>query len=202
MWIGIRRWSFRMAAALSLGIGVFASFLWARSYTWNESIRHKSYLWHEHYLVLRRVGITSGQGGIRFFRNTAVLRAREGLVRTARNDPYVGLIWHRHIDSTKYYPIWQHNRIVLSKWNQWGFQFDSSSRPSGTPYGEHTNLSLTLPHWAVISPCLVLPAVAMVRLGRFLRRRRQGLCLHCGYDLRATPERCPECGTVVRATTP
>jgi hypothetical protein len=53
-----------------------------------------------------------------------------------------------------------------------------------------------LPHWALLLTSLSLPAARL----RVLRIRRgassRGLCPSCGYDLRATPERCPECGAV------
>lgn len=36
----------------------------------------------------------------------------------------------------------------------------------------------------------------IVRFTRIRMRRQAGRCLRCGYDLRASPDRCPECGRV------
>jgi hypothetical protein len=41
-----------------------------------------------------------------------------------------------------------------------------------------------------------LPMLAWIRHRRRRRAQLSGRCLACGYDLRATPERCPECGTI------
>jgi hypothetical protein len=52
-----------------------------------------------------------------------------------------------------------------------------------------------IPAWALAAALALPPAIWMFR--RIRRSRRdKGLCLTCGYDLRATPERCPECGAV------
>lgn len=45
----------------------------------------------------------------------------------------------------------------------------------------------------------VLPVAWLVIAYRSRRVARQGRCVHCGYDLRATPDRCPECGAAANA---
>jgi hypothetical protein len=50
-----------------------------------------------------------------------------------------------------------------------------------------------LPHWFVTLVASVLPVAALTR--RLRHRPIPGTCPACGYDLRATPTRCPECGT-------
>ena len=57
--------------------------------------------------------------------------------------------------------------------------------------------------WGVGIPGSIVPlafaTLPGVRAARAVRRRHHtatGRCAHCGYDLRATPDRCPECGTI------
>jgi hypothetical protein len=60
----------------------------------------------------------------------------------------------------------------------------------------------TVPFWAVVIATAILPLVAIPEVKRSIRAleaRRRGLCRKCGYDLRASSERCPECGTIVVA---
>jgi hypothetical protein len=53
---------------------------------------------------------------------------------------------------------------------------------------------LALPHWLLILLTIPLPAWWTTTTLRDRRRAREGHCVRCGYDLRASPERCPECG--------
>jgi hypothetical protein len=82
----------------------------------------------------------------------------------------------------------------------------------GTPY-PRISFGLEIGPWTIwgVAPWMAygVPAASVISLGtlpaawavariraRRLQQRRiaRGLCQECGYDVRATPNRCPECG--------
>jgi hypothetical protein len=79
----------------------------------------------------------------------------------------------------------------------WGPQFAFFP---GNPNGYYEAWQrLRLPFWAVFLLTGVLPMCWLVRAVSSSELRKAGCCHVCGYDLRATPHRCPECGTPTAA---
>jgi hypothetical protein len=75
-----------------------------------------------------------------------------------------------------------------------GFDYHSGSDSKGMPVAD-----LFFPIWLVVLGAAVLPGYRITSLWRGSRSRRRlmsGRCVSCGYDLRVTPARCPECGAV------
>lgn len=58
-------------------------------------------------------------------------------------------------------------------------------------------IGFTAPCWIALVGFSVLPSLASLRVLRPRRRCSRGLCTRCGYDLRASWGRCPECGAPV-----
>jgi len=63
--------------------------------------------------------------------------------------------------------------------------------------------TLKIPFWFLLAISSILPlgtAWAFVQRRKRERRREAGLCIQCGYDLRASGNRCPECGLEMNAS--
>lgn len=86
-----------------------------------------------------------------------------------------------------------------------GFSYSAARKPDDSVLdldpalsGKSCDLrSLVMPYWFLLCATATPPALAWTRWRRRRTRQRriaQGLCAVCGYDLRASKGRCPECG--------
>ena len=86
--------------------------------------------------------------------------------------------------------------------HDFGFRWGKRTARFGIEMPRYFNLrpvggvsALKLPLW-IPTVVLAIGSISFVLIPRHRRRKRKklGLCVNCGYDLRASKDRCPECG--------
>jgi hypothetical protein len=77
--------------------------------------------------------------------------------------------------------------VIEGDWREGGWL---SAKEPPMPYR-----AWVVPYWLIALAFATPPGWWLAKRVRRRRRFKAGLCVACGYDLRASPERCPECGT-------
>lgn len=158
------------------------------------ALRLRSYRLYDTVIAFREnytIALTSGDGTLRvlFMRNYKGPNAEhvEPQIRYWNNTP---LVWGGMRGSM--------GVAEYQKYLRYGLAFDLNNRLKKDSYGRpyYSGYRFYLSDWFIMFGFLITPAVWLLRWNRKRRRRAPGLCIVCGYDLRATPNRCPECGTV------
>ena len=177
----MRRRLLMVLSLLSLLLFVAVVTVWVRSF-WYQA----GYAWQEERGpdVIVTGDVATGQGNlvVNYHRHRLNPAGREiGALMLAGEDgwyslslaeterpPWSAVLWQ---------PRWQRNSVPL------------------TPF-TRDQLYVVFPLWPVAVVALPWPVLWARGAVRRRRARRLGLCPRCGYDLRATPGRCPECGAL------
>ena len=185
---------FTLLSAASLVLCAAACALWVRSYWRADTLILDSRRSGNDGIRTRSVVCFSGAGGFYLagFDISAVALISDH-ARQSPDKPW-GLLWESRPDPKRTgieNPSF--DRLGLSWLAQW-------RRPQGDRWYRRvvSEVFVGIPHWLAVLVTLILPGGGLARRTRRRRRRRAtaGLCVACGYDLRATPGRCPECGEV------
>ena len=171
----MKRRLLNLLAALSLALCVATVALWVRSYWVSDWVGRVNFSpgvpTEDHHVYLRIIrGTAAVVGGGDPARNFSHAR----WVRR-RSEPYGYPLgpdappWLRAAGIG-----WENERVLETGETTWGAQV----------------------HLAYLASLSGLAALLLALRGRTAGHKGNGHCRACGYDLRATPEQCPECGTV------
>ena len=183
---------------LSLALSVVTAACWVRSFVHRDSIDWLRWALGRDGWTSSEPKIVSARGGCWF-----------GYLRINMPGANLGTghrVMHRVGSPDEYAtldifePGVQH--VPSSPWMLGGFRYDSYRTMRGVNHAQYIRADgVAVPYWIMAVATLILP------LRHFVARRRakhrlSTACPTCGYDLRASPGRCPECGrtqSVVRS---
>jgi hypothetical protein len=198
----VRNVGLMLCAAMMIGVGV----LWPWSY------RDTNYLIFAHWYV----GDTSAVGRFLHFDTYEGGVAISVRVQRHTHPVEAGRAYQKNSDGAwqsraggRGSPVSSGGYVHTGRWYT-RLGFDAEHEVSDRSPDDRSNETLTVAEWQLCVPFWALLAlfaspwaiqlISMTRQRRRQRRIDARVCLRCGYDLRASPGRCPECGTVTPVT--
>lgn len=178
-------------AGLSTLAFISISALWVRSYWRSDRMtKVERIALDRNRSTLNLLAVRSSGGGV------AVHRQVESF--NTHGMDLVPIGWPKHGAERLSGPAGGYPSLPTSRpcfWTRLGFQYyrDVQTGQSRTA----NNWAVVIPYWFPAGLAAILPAcglILLVRRRQQAARSRRGFCPGCGYDLRGTPERCPECG--------
>jgi hypothetical protein len=190
----VSRGLFTILSALSLLICAAACVMWVRGYFVTDQFFWQGWTEDADRSYWRQDVIRSGRGGVGMDRivQSGERRPVDGPGYRELHAEFASLPFHSARPSE--YPAFY---VGVGDDPFWcGFKHGSFFHPVAPddPRPRAYGWQVVIPYWAIVPAPAVLPVAWEWRRRRVRRRAREGLCLACGYDLRATPDQCPECG--------
>jgi hypothetical protein len=169
---------FPMLVRLSILLLAFSLSLCLRSFKWLDRLENRD----EENSWRRTISLSSARGSVRFRWEYFSFRDDQ------RNRVYTNeqLGWH-----------WLSERVGRGSLFETTYENSSGRDVMGCPYRQFT-ASLSYLYLIGSGAVPVCVWISTARSRRRRTRRCAGACLHCGYDLRSSSDRCPECGTPIQ----
>ena len=189
---------FLLNTLLVLCLVLFAAVvtLWAASYRRIDSVARYPYFPAAR--EYRQESVRSCAGRLWVTSNRFSI-ADNGLAARMTNDAASGAYgneWGHELFGEPFYPQearwWERAGAYVRRWR---------GRPSPGMGGRgsvSSGFTVAVPYWNLAVATLLLPGTLLVKRLRSRHSRdvaeALGLCVNCGYDMRASAGRCPECG--------